>query len=70
MTDAAASLMKSTEDMAFSEVGKPGIRAQLVERRNNALVMDFVMEAMPIARMYSMRFRRPKPVHCLLLNIS
>lgn len=44
MIDDAATLMEGTEAMAFNEAGSPGIRAQLVERRTNTLVMDFVVE--------------------------
>jgi (S)-2-hydroxyglutarate dehydrogenase len=44
MIDDAASMMEGTEAMGFNEAGIPGIRAQLVERRTNALVMDFVVE--------------------------
>ena len=44
MIDDAATLMEGTEAMAFNEAGRPGIRAQLVKRRTNTLVMDFVVE--------------------------
>jgi len=44
MIDDAVTLMDGTEAMAFKEAGRPGIRAQSVERRTNALVMDFVVE--------------------------
>ena len=44
MIDDAATLMDGTKAMAFNEAGRPGIRAQLVERRTNTLVMDFVVE--------------------------
>jgi L-2-hydroxyglutarate oxidase LhgO len=30
--------------MGFRHWGKPGIRAQLIERKSNNLVMDFVIE--------------------------
>lgn len=40
----ASSLLDGVDTMEFNQVGKPGIRAQLVERRSNTLVMDFVIE--------------------------
>lgn len=43
LTD-AATLMVGVESMGFKEPGRPGIRAQLVDRRRNELVMDFVVE--------------------------
>ena len=42
MIDDAATLMEGTQAMAFNEAGSPGIRAQLVERRTNTLVMCYV----------------------------
>ena len=44
LIDDAATLMAGTEEMGFDQAGKPGIRAQLVERSNNELVMDFLIE--------------------------
>lgn len=40
----AADLMEGVDAMGFHKWGKPGIRAQLVDRRDNTLVMDFVTE--------------------------
>ena len=36
--------MAGTNAMGLERWGRPGIRAQLVERANNKLVMDFVIE--------------------------
>ena len=40
----ASTLMADVEGMGPWEAGKPGIRAQLVNRESNELVMDFVIE--------------------------
>jgi L-2-hydroxyglutarate oxidase LhgO len=40
----AALLLDGTKSMGFRHWGKPGIRAQLIERKSNNLVMDFVIE--------------------------
>ncbi|MEA3643776.1 MAG: L-2-hydroxyglutarate oxidase [Lamprobacter sp.] len=40
----AATLLEGAETMGFHRHGRPGIRAQLVERTSNQLVMDFVIE--------------------------
>lgn len=40
----AATLLKGAEAMGFHRRGQPGIRAQLIERDSNQLVMDFVIE--------------------------
>ncbi|PYF99445.1 L-2-hydroxyglutarate oxidase LhgO [Thioalkalivibrio sp. ALE21] len=40
----AATLLEGAEAMGFHRRGQPGIRAQLVERDSNQLVMDFVIE--------------------------
>lgn len=44
MTADAATLLAGAEAMGFHRRGQPGIRAQLVERNSNRLVMDFVIE--------------------------
>lgn len=44
MVAEAARLLEGAEAMGFFRIGKPGIRAQLVERESNQLVMDFVIE--------------------------
>ena len=44
MIDDAETLMSHVSAMRFKTPGKPGIRAQLIERANNKLVMDFVVE--------------------------
>jgi L-2-hydroxyglutarate oxidase LhgO len=44
MINDAETLMAGTAQMGFDQAGKPGIRAQLVERSSNQLVMDFVIE--------------------------
>ena len=40
----AATLLEGAKAMGFHRRGQPGIRAQLVERDSNRLVMDFVIE--------------------------
>ena len=44
MINEAAMLMAGVAITEFDRTGRPGIRAQLVERSNNQLVMDFVIE--------------------------
>ena len=44
MVAEVATLLKGAEAMGFHRYGRPGIRAQLVERASNWLVMDFVIE--------------------------
>jgi L-2-hydroxyglutarate oxidase LhgO len=44
MVAEAATLLHGAEAMGFHQRGRPGIRAQLVERKTNRLVMDFVIE--------------------------
>ena len=44
MINDASTLMSDLEAMGFQRWGRPGIRAQLVERADNKLVMDFVIE--------------------------
>ena len=44
MVAEAATLLDGAEAMGFHQRGRPGIRAQLVERKTNRLVMDFVIE--------------------------
>ena len=40
----AETLMNDVSEMRFKTPGKPGIRAQLVKKENNELVMDFAVE--------------------------
>lgn len=44
MLSDASTLMAGVEHMGPWEAGKPGIRAQLVNRKSNELVMDFVID--------------------------
>lgn len=40
----ASSMVKQLDTKGFTEWGKPGIRAQLLNKKTNELVMDFVVE--------------------------
>ena len=44
MVAGAAALVRDAADSAFTHYSRPGIRAQLVDTRSKALVMDFVVE--------------------------
>lgn len=44
MTRGASELVKGVDNGSFGEYGRPGIRAQLLDKRTRTLVMDFHIE--------------------------